>query len=200
MTRMLVVAAAVSLLAAALAACGGGGDTQTVTETVSEETTTTEKEEGSGGPPVSAGDSATAGGIEITVTNAKQQQTLDLVGGEYRPDTPQAEHLTIKAPQGGSYVYVVTKLLNESSEGIDLTCSAPLQVKLRGAEGRHYDPVEELSEISGNPECNELLQPGFSHKMTWAFLVPPSAEPEALEFGPWFDEETPPAAIALPNL
>jgi hypothetical protein len=35
--------------------------------------------------------------------------------------------------------------------------------------------------------------------MTWAFLVPPSAEPEALEFtdGTDFNKEVPPASIAV---
>jgi hypothetical protein len=33
--------------------------------------------------------------------------------------------------------------------------------------------------------------------MTWAFLVPHTAEPDAIEFKVWFDEESPPAAIAI---
>jgi hypothetical protein len=40
---------------------------------------------------------------------------------------------------------VATKVLNETPEGIDLTCSYPVEAKLRGAEGRRFDPVEELS-------------------------------------------------------
>jgi hypothetical protein len=183
MRRGLVIAAAAVMVGGLL---GCGGSTKTVTETIESEKTTdaggevTPSEE----PQDAAANtrSAEAGGIEVTISNAGA-----------RPSFGQMN----KAPQGGHYVYVETDVLNESAEGIDLTCSDPLEVKLAGAEGRRYDPVEELWEVPGNPECNEQLQPGFSHRMTWVFLVPPRAEPDELQVNLWTDHEDPPAAIAV---
>jgi hypothetical protein len=183
MRWLLAGAAAVALT---IVGVGCGSSTKTVTVTTDTEATTsvTESEgEGSATEPVAAVDhQAKSGGIEVSVSSAATKPTLDYVGGNYSADSPNAEHRTVEAPQGGHYVYVESEVLNEDTEGIDLTCGYPLKVKLRGAEGRRFDPVENLFEVKGNPECNEQLQPGFSHPMTWIFLVPPSAEVEALEF------------------
>lgn len=185
-----------------LAGCGSS-NTETVTETVREETTTTLEGAASEGEPVApVNGSATSGGIEVTVNRAFTKPTLEYVGGNYIPSSSNAEHRTVTAPQGGRYIYVASDVLNEAAEGLDLTCGYPMKVKLRDTDHKRYDPVEDLDEFVGNPECNEQLQPGFSHKMTWVFLVPPSADVEALEFTDVtnFNKEQSPAAIALPSI
>jgi len=200
--RMLAVVAVVALSAVALVACGGGGDTQTVIETNSEETTTTAEGAASGGEPVAPVDgSATSGGIEVKVNRAFARPTVSYIGGtEDSRVTPNAEPRTVRAPQGGSYVYVVAEVLNETTEGIDLTCEYPMKVKLRDTDHKRYDPIEGLYLVSGNPDC-EKLQPGFKGSMTWVFLVPPSADVDALEFSDVTNfKEQPPAAIAVPSV
>ncbi len=186
----------------ALAGCGSS-NTETVTETVSEETTTTIEGAASNGEPVVPVDgSATSGGIEVTVNQAFSKPTISYEGGTESRVTPDGEPRTIQAPQGGHYIYVVADVLNETAEGIDLTCGYPMKVKLRDADHKRYDPVEGLDLVNGNPECNEQLQPGFSRKMIWIFLVPPSADVEALEFSDVtnFNKEQPAAAISLPSV
>jgi hypothetical protein len=116
----------------AVAGCGGGS-TSTVTVTTTVETEPSADVEGepasseapeSEASPVSDR-TAKSGGIEITVFKADSKPTLAMVGGQYLPTSPEAEDRTIKAPQGGSYVSVTTKVLNDGKEGIDLTCSFP---------------------------------------------------------------------------
>ncbi len=198
---MLTVVAAVTLSAAALVACGGGGDTQTVTETISEETTTAVEGGGASdnSQPEPTDGAAKSGGIEVAVTDAYAKPAVSYEGGTYSSFTPNAEPKTIKAPQGGRYVYVVTKVTNESSEGLDLTCGYPMEVKLVDDSDRRFDPVENLDYIAGNPECNAQLQPGFTDKMTYVFLVPPGAESDAFRFAQVTEnlEDKPPAEIAI---
>jgi hypothetical protein len=199
MNRTFATVAAVALSAAVLVACGGGDNTQTVTETISEETTRTVEGASSGELVAPVDGSATSGGIEVTVNRAFTKPTVSYIGGtEDSGVTPDAEPRTVRAPQGGSYVYVVAEVLNETTEGIDLTCEYPMKVKLRDTDHKRYDPIEGLYLVSGNPDC-EKLQPGFEGGMTWIFLVPPSADVEALEFSDVtnFNKEPPAAAIAL---
>lgn len=199
--RWLLAGAAAVVLTVVGVGCGSSTKTVTVaTETEVTTSVTRSGGEGSTANDVAAEDRhAKSGGIEVSVSHVTTKATLDYVGGNYSADSPNAEHRTVTAPQGGRYVYVVSEVLNEDAEGIDLTCGYPLKVKLRGAEGRRFDPVENLYEVRGNPECNEQLQPGFSHPMTWIFLVPPSAEVEALEFTDETQLGKPaaPAAVAL---
>lgn len=202
MTRTLAIVAAVSFSIIALAACGGGDDTRTTTETINEETARTVEGAASSGQPVAPVDeSAMSGGIEVTVNRAFAKPTVSYIGGtEDSRVTPDAEPRTVRAPQGGSYVYVVAEVLNETTEGIDLTCEYPMKVKLRDTGHKRYDPIEGLYLVSGNPDC-EKLQPGFKGSMTWVFLVPPSADVEALEFSDVTNfKEQPPAAIAVPSV
>lgn len=188
----------------AVAGCGGSGDTQTVTETIAEEATS-----GNSAPTDSARSAPTngpakSGGIEVAVTRAYAKPTVNYEGGTLDSRvTPNGEPRTIRAPQGGSYVYVEATVVNESPAGIDLTCSYPMEVKLiEGAGGRRFDPVEGLDLVKGNPECNAQLQPGFKDSMTWIFLIPPGANVDALRFRDTtnLSKEQPPAEIAVSGI
>ncbi len=202
---MLAVVAAVTLSAVALIACGEGGDTQTVTETIREETTTA-VEDGAASDnsqPEPTDGPVKSGGIEVAVTDAYAKQAVSYEGGTIDSRvTPNGEPRTVRAPQGGSYVYVETNVMNDSSEGLDLTCGYPMEVKLVEASGRRFDPVEGLDLVKGNPACNAQLQPGFRDGMTWVFLVPPDAEVNAFRFRDTTDlsKEQPPAEIAVSGI
>ena len=82
---------------------------------------------------------------------------------------------TKHAASGGRFVVVATTVQNRTKESMDLTCSLPIQTEVYDDEGAQYDEIEDLYQIAGNPECNAELQPGFSHAMTYIYLVPTSA-------------------------
>lgn len=202
---MLAVVAAVTLSAAALVACGGGGDTQTVTETISEETTTVEGDAASdNSQPEPTDGPAKSGGIEVAVTGAYAKPAVSYEGGTIDSRvTPNGEPRTVRAPQGGSYIYVETTVMNDSSEGLDLTCGYPMEVNLVEASGgRRFDPVEGLDLVKDNPACNAQLQPGFKDSVTWVFLVPPDTEVDAFRFRDTTDlnKEQPPAEIVVSGI
>lgn len=206
MTRILAVVAAVTLSTAALVACGGGGDTQTVTETISEETTTAVEGGAASGnsQPEPTDGPAKSGGIEVAVTDAYAKPTVSYEGGtDDSRVTPNGEPRTVNAPQDGRYIYVDATVTNETSDGLDLTCGYPMEVKLVEASGRRrFDPVEGLDLVKGNPACNAQLQPGFKDSMTWVFLVPPGAEVDAFRFRDTtnLNKEQPPAEIAVSSI
>jgi len=197
-TFIAVAACAVMIV---VAGCGSS-DTKTVTETVSEETATAESDSSaSQSEPID--NPAKSGGIEVAVRRAFTKPTVSYVGGtDDSRITPNGEPRTVNAPQGGSYVYVDAKVTNETSEGLDLTCGYPMEVKLLDASGRRFDPVEGLDLLKGNPECNAQLQPGFTDKMIYVFLVPPGAKAVAFRFARVTPnlEDKPPAEIAIPGI
>ncbi|MDT0353067.1 hypothetical protein [Pseudonocardia charpentierae] len=39
---------------------------------------------------------------------------------------------------------------------------------------RNFDPIDDLYELKGNPECKDNLQSGFESDMTWVYRVPSS--------------------------
>ncbi|MFD9216479.1 hypothetical protein ACFVY9_25950 [Streptomyces sp. NPDC059544] len=65
---------------------------------------------------------------------------------------------------------------------MDLTCSLPIINALIDDQGRRFDTIDDLSDIPGNPECNEALQPGFKDKMKFVYLVPKDAKVVLWEF------------------
>ena len=74
--------------------------------------------------------------------------------------------------------------------------------KVIDGSGKEYDPIEELYSIPGNPECNDMLQPGFKDKTTWVYLVPKDAEISSFAFADVVDleSENEAARVALPTL
>jgi hypothetical protein len=79
----------------------------------------------------------------------------------------------VRPSQGGRYVVVKANVLNDAKVSMDLTCGYPIADKLIDSKDRNFDAIEGLYKIDGNPECNAGLQPGFSTRMTWVYLVPP---------------------------
>jgi hypothetical protein len=147
------------------------------------------------------GKSAVSGGIALTVRGAHASPTITYEGGTDSDVTPNGEAKTVKAPQGGRYIYVDTTITNNTSKGIDLTCSGPVEAKVADDEGREFDADQNLYLIAGNPGCNALTQPGFDAKMTWVFLVPPDAKVVSFKFADTTDFAHPsaPASVPLPS-
>ena len=141
------------------------------------------------------GEPVRSGGIELTVTGARAESSLsytDVLG----------DRKTEKAKQGGRYVFVETKIKNSTSRGIDLTCSFEVDGKVVDDSGREFDTVEELSGIRGNPECNDMLEPGSKDTMIWVYRVPDGAEVSSFRFSDVSDLETEhaPAEVELPSV
>jgi hypothetical protein len=123
-------------------------------------------------PPSEIGRTKTSGGIELRVVGVRSAKTLRYVGGTQTDVTPDAVAVSKRAPQGGSYVFVRTRVKNDTKRGIDITCGYAIEAKAIDSDDREFDPVDDLFLIAGNPGCNDNLQPGFRATMTWAFLVP----------------------------
>jgi Domain of unknown function (DUF4352) len=151
---------------------------------------------------VAVGEVATSGGIEMTVNQVRTEPSVTYEGGVSSSITPNAKQKTITAPQGGTYIYVDTTITNNTSKGIDITCSFPVDAKVVDDSGRKFDPIESQDQIRGNPECNALLQPGFEDEMTWVFLVPPDARIMTFEFSDVTNlaKAAPRAEVTLPEL
>lgn len=189
--------------AVALTACGSTKTTTvTKTKTVTVETAPTATTDNSASKPYSeVGELAKSGGIRLRVTAVRSAPAVMYESGTASQITPNATARTVKATQGGRYYFVKTRLKNETSAGIDLTCSLPVQAQLGDEDNRTFDPIDGLAQIAGNPECNANVQPGFSTTMTWVFLVPKGAFIKAFVFAdmtdPSADEDF--AAVRVPN-
>lgn len=118
------------------------------------------------------GDVVTNGGIQIKVTSAVASPTVSLNTSHYRSGTGMETYENVPAQAGGKYVIVESIVTNNAKAPIDLTCGYPIDFKVFNSSSQVYSPIEDLSKIKGNPECNAQLQPGFESVMTWAFLVP----------------------------
>jgi hypothetical protein len=83
------------------------------------------------------------------------------------------EHYTnTLAGPGAKFVVVTGKVINSAKKSMDLTCGWPIATAVIDDQQRHFDTIDELHNLKGNPECNENLQPGFDSDMTWVYRVP----------------------------
>jgi hypothetical protein len=123
-------------------------------------------------PPNQVGQQVSNLGITLTVTEVKTadsiplNETNDPQGSGYEtytdtPAGPRAKYVTVKA-----------HIINNTNKTLDLTCSLPIKTLLIDDTQRHFDPIQDLDKIQGNPDCNARLQPGFESDMTWAYRVP----------------------------
>lgn len=199
---------ALVLLPGVIAGCGSG-ETKTVTETrtvtVTETTPTEVPASEEGATSSSQGDdigkTKTSGGIKLRLISVRSSRKLRLQGGTQTESTPNGEPRTIRAKQGGRYVFVRTRITNDTKASIDITCGAPITAQVGDKEERLFDPVDELYLVKGNPGCNEKLQPGFKTTMTWPFLIPEGTRVVAFGFQDTSDmsgSEEEAAAFALP--
>lgn len=124
--------------------------------------------------PVAVGQPATSGGITMTVTSFKKVPSYKT---DYNDD--QAD---IGPKNGGQLIQVTANVKNKTKASIDLTCGFPVDARLVDDDDANYDPVDDLYKIAGNPGCNDNLQPGFSHQMTWVYEIPKTTKTSLFGF------------------
>lgn len=76
---------------------------------------------------------------------------------------------------------------NNSKKPIDITCSAPLDIKAINDKNQQYSTIEDLFKIPGNPECNAQLQPGMASDVKYVFNMPSDTKIIALAWKDWTD-------------
>lgn len=76
---------------------------------------------------------------------------------------------------------------NNSQKPIDITCSAPLDIKAVNDKNQQYSTIEDLFKIPGNPECNAQLQPGMASDVKYVFNMPSDTKIIALAWEDWTD-------------
>ncbi len=122
------------------------------------------------------GEPVKAPGFVMTINQFKDVPTLTVNETSYQSGSGFETWTQKKPARGGRFVVLETTVKNNATESMDLTCSFPIDIRVFNLDSQEYDPVEELYEMQGNPECNAQLQPGFKSKMTYAFMVPKSSE------------------------
>lgn len=131
-------------------------------------------------PTVKMGENAESDGLELVVQSFTESPSIELYAeGVKRGSSPDE---TVKARAGGKFVIVSTKVKNETTQAIDLTCGFGAQAELGDADERHYEPIDNKYRVKNTPDCNEHLNPGFSTPMTWVFEVPEDTAPKYLYF------------------
>jgi hypothetical protein len=116
-------------------------------------------------PANQVGEQFSNGGITLTVTSAEAADAITVAPNQQNPTS-------MPAGPGAKYVVIRTHIINNARKSLDLTCSLPIHTLLLDDRGREFDPIEDLDEVQGNPECNAQLQPGFESDMTWPYRVP----------------------------
>jgi len=106
-----------------------------------------------GGETTKLGEAARSGGIKLTVVRATEAPSL-----RYTDDTGKAR--TKKAKQGGSYVSVKTRITNDTSRGIDLTCSFEVDGKIVDDSGRSSTPSTSCIASRATPSATTCSSPG----------------------------------------
>ncbi|MFD6887992.1 hypothetical protein [Streptomyces sp. NPDC059957] len=120
---------------------------------------------------------------EFTIgQEARHMGTVVTVKALGESDSIKTTEGTQKAGDGAKFVTVQTKVFNDTKEGIDLTCGAPVLDNLLDEQQRKYDTIQDLYKIPGNPGCNDQLQPGFDDDMTFIYRVPATAKITGWEF------------------
>ena len=117
-----------------------------------------------------------SGGVTAEVSDVSRSGSVELSNGK-----------TVEAPDGGEFVSVSTTVQNDSKRGLDLTCYSSgdyLNTELVDGEGRQFDPASNVDgwEISGNPECNVDLLPGFDHDVVWVYVIPEGTDVVAWQY------------------
>lgn len=122
------------------------------------------------------GDRIEAPGFAMTIKKVRRAKTLEVNKSGYESGSGYETWTQQKPARGGTFVLLDTRIENNATESMDLTCSFPVDIKAVNADFQEYDPVQNLHEMRGNPECNTELQPEFASPMTYAFMVPKQAE------------------------
>ncbi|MDK6906642.1 hypothetical protein ACYATL_06550 [Actinotignum timonense] len=137
------------------------------------------------------GDTLKNGAVKLTLLEVSETDHLEIVDGMNKAGTRQPD-------AGGKFFLAKAKVENVGKTSMDLTCSLPVKIKAFSAKSQEFDQVDELYKIAGNPECNDLMQPGFAKEITYAFMVPSDAEIIGVFFtDPWGDERDNPGIFTL---
>jgi hypothetical protein len=121
-------------------------------------------------------------GIAVTLIAVASSFSVTLSAGKYQSGSGYETYEDVPAGNGAKFVTVNTRVLNDSTTSIDLTCGYPIGNHLVDDRSRKFDSIDRLYRIRGNPECNDNLQPGFASDMTWIYRVPLDAVISAFEF------------------
>lgn len=182
-----------SILAGCAPAGGenGAAATVTVTQTVTSSPSASEEADTATEVEDDTNDSEDAGsvgkavvnsGVSLTVQKAKIFKTIPMNRSGYRAGSGYDKITNEKPDDGGKFLVVQTKVENVGKVSMDLTCGWPIEIQVADEEDRLFDPIDDLSDYKGNPECNAQLQPGFKDSMTYAFLLPADAKAIGIVF------------------
>ncbi|MFG2194440.1 hypothetical protein [Streptomyces sp. NPDC048639] len=183
-TNAIIIGAAAAVIATMIStgiiiADSGSGDTEagpaptvTVTQTVEGEAAAEEDVPSTSSQEADfrVGEEARNGGAVVKISKVLESDTITLAGVQKQAGA-DAKFVTLK-----------TIVTNETKSGMDLTCSLPIVNALIDDQDRRFDTIDDLYEISGNPECNAQLQPGFKDEMQFVYRVPEDVEVTAWEF------------------
>lgn len=156
---------------------GGDTDTASIFDVESDLGSSSTK---SGDVAGSKGDAVDSDGVRLTVTNVEEGPSIDYLEDGVKAEFAATE--TLDAIEGGKLVTVTTEVENTGTEAWDLTCGFSIQSELVDDQGRHFQPIDSLYRIPGNPDCSEQTNPGFTKTMKWAFEVPETAKGFKLGF------------------
>lgn len=158
-----------------------------------------EQIESTGPDSVSLGEEAVSGGITVKVTGVSETPSVVYEGGVSSEETPDGNRREVDAEAGATFFVVDTEVANETKGPIDLTCGWPIDASILNSDGQQFSPIDGLSQIKGNPECNDQLQPGFRDQMKWIYLVPADDEIVRFRFSDVSDFEVSqaPASVSL---
>lgn len=107
----------------------------------------------------------------ITIKDFRKADTIEVNTTTYQSGSGFETWTQQKTQSGGTFVVLDTRVKDNATESLDLTCSFPIDIKVFNAEFQEYEPVQNLYEMRGNPECNAQLQPGFASEITYAVMV-----------------------------
>ncbi|GAB3610909.1 hypothetical protein GCM10027414_30350 [Humibacter ginsengiterrae] len=121
------------------------------------------------------GSTLTSGGATITINAATDASSVTWNNSYFKQGSGYETYVE-KTPTAGNKYFVVTATVkNDGTDSMDLTCSLPVEFKVVSANQQRFDPIDDLYNVKGNPECNHFMQPESSEPMTWVFEVPSDA-------------------------
>ncbi|MCI1984371.1 MAG: DUF4352 domain-containing protein [Bifidobacteriaceae bacterium] len=126
------------------------------------------------------GDTQTDGKLRMKINSAEKKSSIlyDTCGD----GCSNKEYAAKGAGQGKKYFVVNATITNNSNDSIDLTCDLPLAIKAINDQNQNFDPIQDLYQVKGNPECNAGLQPGQSASVEYPFEVSTSDKITALSW------------------
>lgn len=143
---------------------------------------TVEQTSGSDATIGEIGDTIENNGVSLTVAKARIVKSIEMNRTNYDSASSYARFTSEKPDKGGKFLEVQTVIENIGTVSMDLTCSFPIEITAVDTDERVFDVIDDLYSLRGNPDCNAKLQPGFTDKMTYVFLVPADVELTGLIF------------------